>query len=372
MPYLLKALNAPLQAGFVSLDASRPWIVYWICHSLDLMGYDFTQELKLRIVNTLGSCQSDTGGFGGGPGQMAHLATTYAAVNTLCILQAECGYSMVNRKALYNWLMSLKQPDGSFCMHWGGEIDVRGVYCALSVASLLGLDTDELKANCDSFILMCQTYEGGMGSLPGVEAHGGYTFCGLAAMELLGKVTKLNFNSMALWATLRQMPVEGGFQGRTNKLVDGCYSFWQGGIFPILKAHMIATKGDADSDSSSWEDLPPLAGNPDYLADYRSLQEYILFVAQPSPLPDESDQPGGLRDKPNVCPDFYHTCYNLSGLSVAQHDYTYDANCGGFYRAQKSLILGERERNELKPTHPVYNVCIEHVQPMKEFFYSQS
>ena len=23
-------------------------------------------------------------------------------------------------------------------------------------------------------------------------------------------------------------------QGRTNKLVDGCYSFWQGGVFPLI------------------------------------------------------------------------------------------------------------------------------------------
>lgn len=30
------------------------------------------------------------------------------------------------------------------------------------------------------------------------------------------------------------MKLEGGFQGRTNKLVDGCYSFWQGGAFPLL------------------------------------------------------------------------------------------------------------------------------------------
>ena len=29
--------------------------------------------------------------------------------------------------------------------------------------------------------------------------------------------------------------VEGGFMGRTNKLVDGCYSFWQGGLFPLLR-----------------------------------------------------------------------------------------------------------------------------------------
>ena len=37
------------------------------------------------------------------------------------------------------------------------------------------------------------------------------------------------------WATQRQGSVEGGFNGRTNKLVDGCYSFWQGGVFPVLQ-----------------------------------------------------------------------------------------------------------------------------------------
>ena len=37
------------------------------------------------------------------------------------------------------------------------------------------------------------------------------------------------------WAAQRQGSVEGGFNGRTNKLVDGCYSFWQGGLFPLLQ-----------------------------------------------------------------------------------------------------------------------------------------
>lgn len=32
------------------------------------------------------------------------------------------------------------------------------------------------------------------------------------------------------------MKLEGGFQGRTNKLVDGCYSFWGAGDFPIIKS----------------------------------------------------------------------------------------------------------------------------------------
>jgi len=39
------------------------------------------------------------------------------------------------------------------------------------------------------------------------------------------------------------------------------------------------------------------------------LQRYILLCAQ--------DVNGGLRDKPSKLRDFYHSCYNLSGLSAA-------------------------------------------------------
>ena len=33
----------------------------------------------------------------------------------------------------------------------------------------------------------CQTYEGGFSGCPGMEAHGGYAFCGLSALIILGK-----------------------------------------------------------------------------------------------------------------------------------------------------------------------------------------
>lgn len=36
-------------------------------------------------------------------------------------------------------------------------------------------------------ILSCQTYEGGFSGCPGMEAHGGYAFCGLAALVILNK-----------------------------------------------------------------------------------------------------------------------------------------------------------------------------------------
>lgn len=86
--------------------------------------------------------------------------------------------------------------------------------------------------------LHSQTYEGGIGGEPGNEAHGGYTYCGLAAVVLAGCPQALDLPRLLHWAVQRQGWVEGGFNGRTNKLVDGCYSFWQGGVFPVLQQLM--------------------------------------------------------------------------------------------------------------------------------------
>lgn len=48
-----------------------------------------------------------------------------------------------------------------------------------------------------------------------------------------------------------------------------------------------------------------------WLFSQKALQEYILICCQ--------YKFGGLIDKPGRMPDFYHTCYALSGLSIAQH-----------------------------------------------------
>lgn len=44
--------------------------------------------------------------------------------------------------------------------------------------------------------LRCQNWEGGIGGVPGMEAHGGYTFCGLAALVILKKERSLNLKSL--------------------------------------------------------------------------------------------------------------------------------------------------------------------------------
>ena len=142
----------------------------------------------------------------------------------------------------------------------------------------------------------CRTAdEGGIGATPGEEAHGGYTFCGLAALVLLGDTSRLRVHALLDWLAQRQMGAHGGFQGRTNKLVDGCYSFWQGGAFPLVRG-LLAAQDDLGDDSEA-------------LFCSRGLLDYILVCTQ---APQ-----GGLRDKPGRGRDYYHTCYCLSGLAVA-------------------------------------------------------
>ena len=54
----------------------------------------------------------------------------------------------------------------------------------------------------------------------------------------------------------------GGFKGRTNKLVDGCYSWWCGGSFALLEALGVGGIQNADSEEAlmdsadeTWTDI---------------------------------------------------------------------------------------------------------------------
>lgn len=81
---------------FTGLDASRPWLLYWAVHSLALFDGELDAVAKSRIVDTLKRFQNPDGGFGGGPGQLSHLAPTYASVATLCYIGEE-GWKAIDR-----------------------------------------------------------------------------------------------------------------------------------------------------------------------------------------------------------------------------------------------------------------------------------
>ncbi|KAL2098611.1 hypothetical protein ACEWY4_005091 [Coilia grayii] len=335
--YLTEGLQH-LSDVFETLDASRPWLCFWLLHSLDLLNHPLSPDLSSNVCKFISRCQSPTGGFAGGPGQQAHLAPTYAAVNALCVIGTQEAYDVIDREKLLGFLYSLRQGDGSFQMHEGGEVDVRSIYCAASVASLTNIITPDLfEGTCD-WVVRCQSWEGGLGGLSGLEAHGGYTFCGLAALVILKGQHRLNMRSLLRWACGRQMRMEGGFQGRCNKLVDGCYSFWQAGILHLIHQTLIQ-EGD------------PAVGVGGWMFEQRALQEFLLLCCQ---CPT-----GGLLDKPDKLGDFYHTCYCLSGLSIAQH-----FSCAS---PPLDLIIGGAH-NTLAQTHPVYNVAPQKVDRALGYF----
>mmetsp|Transcript_8186 Transcript_8186/g.18311 ORF Transcript_8186/g.18311 Transcript_8186/m.18311 type:complete len:426 (+) Transcript_8186:44-1321(+) len=322
---------AQLPANFAGLDASRPWFCFWISHALELIG-SFDEELWApKMASFLHHCQHEDGGIGGGPLQLAHLAPTYAAVAALMVAGSEAAYKAVDRQKMYAFLMRMKAPEGGFKMHDEGETDMRGTYCALATASMLHMITDELVEGVDDYVRRCQTWEGGIAGEEGLEAHGGYSYCGLAALCIIGRAHVLDLHSFLNWAVHRQMSMEGGFQGRTNKLVDSCYSFWQGAIFPLLHEAFIHSKSSPDApdvlvpDEHLW-----FAPSP--------LQAYVFLACQHAN--------GGLRDKPGKSADFYHTCYSLSGVAASQRSPTGDS------------VYGHPE-NKLEDIDVFYNVLEE-------------
>jgi protein farnesyltransferase subunit beta len=172
-------------------------------------------------------------------------------------------------------LMSGESPiwnPSTFTMSDQTLID-RGTYCLLVVATLLDIITPELIHNVDKFIAACQTYEGGFacssfpfadgGRAAQAEAHGVYTSCALNSYFLLSTMippktttslgnfpATIDVDAALRWSVMQQGEAieAGGFRGRSNKLVDGCYSWWVGGGVPVVEALAARAKGDEDEE----------------------------------------------------------------------------------------------------------------------------
>jgi len=400
----------PLPSSYISLDASKPWILYWTIHSLDLLSALPTTSDDSRLVRVLCTLESywkdlrEGGGFGGGPNQIPHCATSHAAVlcSTFLAGQAdnypkssEMALELLQkkRKALQSWFFTLRCgcdsesssigerhiPSIGCRMHHDGEVDVRATYTICAMASLLNILTSSLTEGMVEYIVSCQTFEGGFGGVPFAEAHGGYTFCALAALHILtdGRlydISGLDIEALRGWLTRRQMAYEGGFQGRCNKLVDGCYSYWIGGAIAILD--LVSGKTKDEKDTTNFDSGVFVCGNdePDdfnmlrsknsgdtetldggLMFDQKFLQRYILLCGQ--------DVNGGLRDKPSKPRDFYHSCYNLSGLSISQHVLSKK-------KTGLNIVQYEKENNNVvAATHPVYNIRLERVLSMLDNFH---
>ena len=152
---------------------------------------------------------------------LPHLISTFAAVMAIVSIGTKEAYELIDVPKMRDFLLSLKNNGeektekqgsclhvdatlpGSFAAHPHGENDMRGVYCAIVVADVLGLlpeeEEPELSKGVGDYVASCQTYEGGLSCTPLGEAHGGYTYCGLATLVLLGETSKLRLDSLTEW-----------------------------------------------------------------------------------------------------------------------------------------------------------------------------
>ncbi|KAG7443637.1 terpenoid cyclases/Protein prenyltransferase [Guyanagaster necrorhizus] len=413
MQWLVRNLAQGFPARYVSQDASQPWLMFWTLQAFSILGVALDPGNKQRAIDTILTWQHPDGGFGGGPGQAAHLLPTYAAVCALAIAGRpgeRGGWDQIDRAKMSQFFISLKQPDGSFLVARHAEVDMRGIYCLLAVATLLDLMTPELVDGTAEFVRSCQTYEGGFASAsqpyfgedgallkspkpPLGEAHGGYTFCALASWVLLqpmsdNKLDHINETNLLRWLVQMQgVEIElGGFKGRTNKLVDGCYSWWVGGAFALLEAihgHHSSSSHDEEKHEdgdAGWVDVD------ESLFNREALQEYILLAGQ--------HPAGGLRDKPPKSADAYHTLYCLAGLSAAQHrvfpsehkSKELKSGWKGSDNSTRKKVFTEAlcwqedeagpvfvggKANRVNASHPLFNLTVTHSVAIMRYFYGQ-
>ncbi|KAL2539935.1 Geranylgeranyl transferase type-1 subunit beta [Abeliophyllum distichum] len=313
----LEMMYQLLPSPYQSQEINRLTLVYFVVAGLDIL-YALDRIDKEAVIHWVLSLQAhpknevelNNGQFYGFHGSRSsqyhltddrvheqvaipngsHLASTYCA---LAILKT-VGYdlSLVDFKSLSRSMRNLQQPDGSFMpIHIGAETDLRFVFCAAAICSMLknwsGMDREKAK----DYIISCQSYDGGFGLIPGSESHGGATYCAVASLQLMGFIDKdilsknassctINVPLLLYWSLQRQAQ-DGGFQGRTNKPADTCYAFWVGGVLRILGADKFIDEG--------------------------GLRGFLLTC---------QSEYGGFSKFPGSLPDLYHSYYGFCAFSL--------------------------------------------------------
>jgi len=287
----------------VSYDTQRVTIAFFAISGLDLLDkLDVIADVRTEIFDWLYKClviseDSQTqhwSGFRGstalklgeepGPSHVldhGHIAMTYTALASLVILGDDL--SRLNRPALLAGVRALQLEDGSFkAALEGGENDMRFLYCAASICYMLddwsGMDVDRAV----EYVVRSISYEGGVGQGPGLEAHGGSTYCAVAAVSLMDRLQQLGNSrlaNIARWCVHRQ---EGGFCGRPNKPEDTCYSFWVGATLSLLDRLE--------------------------MTDTEASRQFVLST--------QDAVTGGLAKWVDTSPDPLHTYLGLSGLAL--------------------------------------------------------
>uniref|UniRef100_H2YT29 Geranylgeranyl transferase type-1 subunit beta n=1 Tax=Ciona savignyi TaxID=51511 RepID=H2YT29_CIOSA len=229
-----------LPSRYAILDTSRLTVAFFalsglgVLDALDAIPDKDKQEIiewiyTLQVVGNKASDMETTNNY-----DCSHIAMTYTGLASLLILGDDL--RRVNKHACLEGIKALQLPDGSFKSSYdGSENDMRFIYCACCVCTMLDDFSAINQATATNFIMKSLCHDGAFGQGPGHESHGGSTYCACASLQLMGRLTTTlspkQLKRLEYWCISRQ---RNGFNGRPHKDDDTCYSFWVGASLKIL------------------------------------------------------------------------------------------------------------------------------------------
>ena len=278
----------PLKAQ--SEDANKLALIYFSLHGLSLLGkleknhetpahikfiYDHMIPLKDNTIQAFRPSLTFALAPEHNDYDLPNLLATFFALAILLVLEEDFSKKIDRHKIMAfvaRCQIKLGPSKGSFQPVLGpggepfGESDLRLCYIAASIRKILGydnipapdrqcdIDTESMRA----FILDKVNFNGGLASYSHTESHSGLTFCGLAALKLIGHDFSDNdpWTSLTVdWLVHRQVDYQavykeeyeyydeedtGGFNGRENKFGDTCYSWWVMALLKLLNDRAIS------------------------------------------------------------------------------------------------------------------------------------
>ncbi|TIA92327.1 hypothetical protein E3P99_00623 [Wallemia hederae] len=304
-----------LPSAYESNDTARLTLAFFIVEAMAIVGESVTEESRRGYIDYIYSCQlthSNGGGFRGSLSMgkqrydqneiptydPSNLTMTYTAILLLGLLRDD--FTRLDMAGVLQSIRDRRHPDGSFSpTPTNSESDIRLVYCACAISTLIGDFSAIDVASTLAYIHGCRTYDGSYSQIPNAEGQGGTTYCALASLEMISKhlsqqnrqqelLSQEDVHCTLRWLAQRQVD---GFQGRTNKDSDTCYSFWIRGAFNSLKS---------------------LANLPTDLHLFDDEQDGHFIISCAHAL-------GGIAKYPDEFPDVLHNCLGLSALSMAQN-----------------------------------------------------
>jgi geranylgeranyl transferase type-1 subunit beta len=315
-----------------SADPIRVTMVYFALLTLDVCGAlpaalpaPAAASVAAWVLRCLPPASEGVTGFCGSPpspgcGRAWSVAATFSALACLATLGAPPPPLPPLPVARLRAALAAAQERGGGPLHGAvhdspcaaGMADARFVFAAAAACALLGgAPSATLDAPAAArFLVRCQTHEGGFALRPGGEAHGGSTYCAVAALALLGwrgrrglAEAGVDAGALRRWLALRAgaAPEGGGgggcgdgdggagaplgFSGRAGKGPDACYTFWCGAAGAVAGA------------AAPWP-ARRLGALSAWLADCRG------------------PRGAGFGKDPEAEPDPLHTAYALAGLAA--------------------------------------------------------